>query len=151
MFGPTRWSPFEDVLNFQREVDRLFNQFWSDLPTRTATPSGSSSPSFQVNTTDDGWRIDVPLPGVDPKDVTLEVAGSTLTIRAEVPSDDKDKNPTRYEQTFTIPQFLDVEKLAASHRHGMLRLTLPLKDSVKPRRIQIETPAEDQKQLVGAK
>ena len=151
MFGPTRWSPFEDVLNFQREVDRLFNQFWSDLPTRTATPSGSSSPSFQVNTTDDGWRIDVPLPGVDPKDVTLEVAGSTLTIRAEVPSDDKDKDPTRYEQTFTIPQFLDVEKLAASHRHGMLRLTLPLKDSVKPRRIQIETDVEDQKRLVGAK
>jgi HSP20 family protein len=151
MFGLTRWSPFEDVLNFQREVDRVFNQFWSDLPTRTATASGSSSPSFQVNTTDDGWRIDVPLPGVDPKDVTLEVAGSTLSIRAEVPSEDKDKNPTRYEQTFTIPQFLDVDKLTASHRHGMLRLTLPLKESVKPRPIQIETHAEDQKQLVGAR
>jgi HSP20 family protein len=151
MFGLTRLSPFEDVLNFQREVDRLFNQFWSDLPARTATPYGSSSPSFQVDTTDDGWRIDVPLPGVDPKDVTLEVAGSTLSIRAEMPSDDKDKNPARYEQTFTIPQFLDVEKMTASHRHGMLRLTLPLKDSVKPRRIQIETQAEDQKQLVGAR
>jgi len=36
-----------------------------------------------------------------------------------------------------IPQFLDVEKLTASHRHGMLRLTLPLKESVKPRRVQI--------------
>jgi HSP20 family protein len=152
MFGLTRLSPFEDVLNFQREVDRLFNQFWSDLPTRTATPpSGSSSPSFQVNTTDDGWRIDVPLPGIDPKDVTLEVAGSTLSIRAEVPGDDNDKNPTRYEQTFTIPPFLDVEKMTASHRHGMLRLTLPLRDSVKPRRIQIETQAEDQKQLVGSR
>jgi len=150
MFGLTRWSPFEDVLNFQREVDRVFNQFWSDLPTRTATPSGSSSPSFQVKTTDDGGRIDVPLPGVDPKDVTLEVAGSTLSIRAEVPSENSDKNPARYEQTFTIPQFLDLEKLAASHRHGMLRLTLPLKDSVKPRRVQIETQAEDQKQLMGS-
>jgi len=151
MFGLTRWSPFEDVLNFQREVDRVFNQFWSDLPTRTATPSGSSSPSYQVKTTDDGWRIDVPLPGVDPKDVTLEVAGSTLSIRAEVPSENSDKNPARYEQTFTIPQFLDLEKLAASHRHGMLRLTLPLKDSVKPRRVQIETQAEDQKQLMGSR
>ena len=150
MFGLTRWSPFEDVLNFQREVDRVFNQFWSDLPTRTATGS-SSSPSFQVNTTDDGWRIDVPLPGIDPKAVAIEVAGNTLSIRAEVPSDDRDKSPTQYEQTFTIPQFLDVEKLSASQRHGMLRLTLPLKESVKPRRIKIETQAEDQKQLVGAK
>jgi HSP20 family molecular chaperone IbpA len=74
MFGLTRWSPFEDVFNFQREVDRLFNQFWSDLPTRTAAVAGSS-PSFQVNPTDDGWRIDVPMPGIDPKDVTLDVAG----------------------------------------------------------------------------
>jgi HSP20 family protein len=148
MFGLTRWSPFEDVLNFQREVDRVFNQFWSDLPTRTAA---GSSPSFQVNTTEDGWRIDVPLPGIDPKDVAIDAAGNTLSIRAEVPSDDKDNSPTRYEQTLTIPQFLDIDKLSASHRHGMLRLTLPLKESVKPRRIAIETQADDQKQLVGAR
>jgi HSP20 family protein len=152
MFGLTRWNSFDDVFNFQREVDRLFNQFWTDLPTRTATASATgSSPSFQVNTTDDGWRIDVPMPGIDPKDVTLDVAGNTLSIRAEVPSDENDKTPTRYEQTFNIPQFLDLEKLTASHRHGMLRLTVPLKESVKPRRIQIETEVEDQKRLVGAR
>jgi HSP20 family protein len=151
MFGLTRWSPFEDVFNFQREVDRLFNQFWSDLPTRTGATGAGSSPSFQVNTTDDGWRIDVPMPGIDPKDVTLDVTGNTLSIRAEVPSDEKDKNPTRYEQTFNIPQFLDLEKLTASHRHGMLRLMVPLKERVKPRRIQIETEVEDQKRLVGAR
>jgi HSP20 family protein len=150
MLGLTRWNSFDDVFNFQREVDRLFNQFWSDLPTRTAANSPTSSPSFQVQTTDDGWRVDVPLPGIDPKDVSLEVAGNNLTIRAEVPSEGKDKNASYYEQTLMIPQFLDLEKLTASHKHGMLRLTLPLKDSVKPRRIQIETQAEDQKQLAGA-
>ena len=152
MFGLTRWNSFDDVFNFQREVDRLFNQFWSDLPTRTATASATgSSPSFQVTTTEDGWRIDVPMPGIDPKDVTLDVAGNTLSIRAEVRSDENDKNPTHYEQQFNIPQFLDLEKLTASHRHGMLRLTVPLKESVKPRRIQIETEVEEQKRLVGAR
>lgn len=148
MFGSTRWNSFDDVFNFQREVDRLFNQFWSDLPTRTAA---GSSPSFQVNTTDDGWRVDVPMPGIDPKNVSLEVAGNNITIRAEVPGEGADKNFPRYEQTFTVPQFLDIEKLGAAHRHGMLRLTLPLKDSVKPRRIQIETQPEDQKQLAGVR
>lgn len=147
MFGLTRWNSFDDVFNFQREVDRLFNQFWSDLPTRTAT---GQSPSFQVNQTEDGWRVDVPLPGIDPKDVSLEVAGNNLTIRAEV-SSEGDKNISRYEQTLMIPQFLDLEKLTASHRHGMLRLTLPLKESVKPRRVQIETQVEDQKQLAGVR
>ena len=150
MFGLTRSNSFGDVFNFQREVDRLFNQFWSDLPTRTTTPAGSS-PSFQVNATDDGWRVDVPLPGIDPKDVSLEVAGNNLTIRAEVPSEAGDKNVSRYEQTLMIPQFLDLEKLTASHRHGMLRLTLPLKESVKPRRVQIETDVEEHKQLAGVR
>ena len=151
MFGLTRWNSVDDVFNFQRDVDRLFNQFWSDLPTRTAAGPPSSSPSFHVNQTEDGWRVDVPLPGIDPKDVSLEVAGNNLTIRAEVPSDGGDKNVSRYEQTLTIPQFLDLEKLNASHRHGMLRLTLPLKDSVKPRRVQIETQVDDQKQLAGVR
>ena len=148
MFGLTRWNSFDDVFNFQREVDRVFNQFWNDLPTRTPA---SSSPSFNVTATDDGWRVDVPMPGIDPKDVSLEVAGNNLTIRAEVPSEGSDTNVSRYEQTLTIPQFLDLEKLTASHRHGMLRLTLPLKESVKPRRVQIATDVEDQKQLTGVR
>jgi len=134
MFGLTRWNRVDDVFNFQREVDRLFNQFWNDLPTRTAA---GHSTSFQVNATDDGWRIDVPLPGVDPQNVHLEAAGNTLTIRAEEPQDGI-AQPLRYEQSFAIPQFLDLEKISASHRHGMLRLTVPLKESVKPRRINIE-------------
>src|SRR5688572_31976640 len=78
----TRWNRVDDVFNFQHEVDRLFNQFWSDLPTRPATTT-NSSPSFHVNASEDGWRIDIPIPGIDPKDVTLDVAGNTLSVRAE--------------------------------------------------------------------
>ena len=152
MFGSNRWNSFDDVFSFQREMDRVFNQFWNELPTRTAAPSSSSSSSsLHVTAIDDGWRVDIPLPGIDPKDVALEVAGNNLSIRAEVPSEGKDQNVTRYEQTLVIPQFLDMEKLSASHRHGMLRLTLPLKDSVKPRRVQIETQAEDHRQLMGSR
>ena len=143
MFALTRWNSVDDVFNFQREVDRLFKEFWSDLPMRTAA---GQSPSFQVNSTEEGWHIDVPLPGVDPKNVNLEVAGATLTIRAEEPGDSE--RSLRYEQSFTIPQFLDLEKIRASHKHGMLRLTVPLKDSVKPRRIQIEGVA-DKKQIAA--
>jgi HSP20 family protein len=127
-------------------VDRVFNQFWSDLPTRTAGAPGS----FQVNSTEDGWQIAVPLPGIDPTHVNLEVAGNTLSIRAEVPAEGRDRGVTRYEQTITIPQFLDVDKVSATHRHGLLQLSLPLKESVKPRRIQIEGVNSDTKQLTAA-
>ena len=143
----TRWNPVDDVFTFQREVDRLFNQFWSELPTRPT--AANSSPSFQVNASEDSWRIDIPIPGIDPKDVNLDVAGNTLSIRAEGNSGDREADVARYEQSFTVPPFLDLDKLSASHRHGMLRLTLPLKESVKPRRIQIETQSDGQRQLVS--
>ncbi len=148
MFGVTRWSPIDELFSFQREVDRLFNQFWSDLPTRTANMAPGS---FQVNSTDDAWRIDVPLPGIDPQDVILEVAGNTLSIRVEEKdASKKDARVTRYEQTLTIPQFLDVGNVKATHQHGMLRLAVPVKESVKPRRVQIEDVTPEKKQLAAA-
>ena len=68
MFGSNRRNSFDDVFSFQREMDRVFNQFWNELPTRTAAPpSPSPSSSLQVTATDDGWRVDVPLPGIDPR------------------------------------------------------------------------------------
>jgi HSP20 family protein len=144
MLGLTRWNTFDDVFNFQREVDRLFNQFWNELPTRTA--GGGASPAFQVSSNEDQWLIDVPMPGVDPQYVNLEVAGNTVSIRVLEPGDSGNQR-SRYEQAFTVPHFLDLDQIKASHQHGMLRLTLPIKESVKPRRVSIDTTARDQKQL----
>jgi HSP20 family protein len=138
MFGLTRWSPIEEVFNFQRDVDRLFTQFWSDLPSR---PAAAWGPSFQVHATDHGWRIDVPMPGIDPQQVELDAAGNSLHIRT------KDQ---QYQQSLTVPAFLDLDNITATHRHGMLQLTLPLKESVKPRRIPIAAAGEEQKQLGAA-
>jgi HSP20 family protein len=135
-------NPFDNFFQIQREFDRMINQFWTDLPARTT----NAKSSFQVDANDDQWRIDVPLPGIDPKNVSLEVAGNTLTIRAVEPKTDR-REEMRYEQTLAVPQFLDLEKVSATHRHGMLELTVPIKDAVKPRRIQITSGSEDRKQL----
>jgi HSP20 family protein len=149
MFGMSRRNSFDDVFNLHREVDRLFNQVWSEMPLRTAA---SPSLPFSVRSSDDGWTVDVPMPGIDPRNVRLEVAGNTLSIRAESSNGEQDAPVARYEQSLTVPQFVDLDKLAATHRHGMLQLTLPIKDSVKPRRIEIQTQHDDQRQLAtGAK
>ena len=135
-------TPFDNFFQIQREFDRMFNQFWADLPARTT----NARSSFQVDANDDQWRIDVPLPGIDPKNVSLEVAGNSLTIRAVEPKTER-RQEIRYEQTFAIPQFLDVDKISASYRHGMLELTVPIRESVKPRRIEISGDNADRKQL----
>jgi HSP20 family protein len=148
MFGQSRSNSFDDVFNLHREVDRLFNQVWSEMALQS--PNASPSIPFQVRSSEDGWRVDVPMPGIDPKDVRLEVAGSTLSIRAEAPRDGKDAPVARYEQSLTVPQFVDLDKLTATHRHGMLHLALPLKDSVKPRRIEIQAEQEEPRQLTSS-
>jgi HSP20 family protein len=145
MFGITRGTSLDDVLNLHREVDRLFNQAWSEMPLRNASPSIP----FHVRSTDDGWRVDVPLPGIDPNHVRIEAAGSTISIRVETPRDEQQGSQTRFEQTVAVPQFADLEKLSATHRHGMLSLTVPIKDSVKPRQIDIKT-YDSEKQLTGS-
>jgi HSP20 family protein len=138
-------NPFDSFFSLQREFDRLFNQFWSDLPARTT----NARSSFQLQSDDDQWRIDVPIPGIDPKDVTVEVAGNTLSIRAGHTSGDerRDRQSYQYEQTLTVPQFLDLDRISAAHHHGMLQLTVPIKDSVKPRRIQISGMGGERKKL----
>jgi len=54
----------------------------------------------------------------------------------------------RFEETVALPDTVDVEKITAMFRHGLLELTLPLKEAVKPRRIEIST--ETPKQLATA-
>jgi HSP20 family protein len=149
MFGQVRNSSFEDIFNFQREVDRL-NQFLSDQPVR-AMQTTPTYP-FQVHTAEDSWRVEIPMPGVDPTHVTLEVAGNTIAVRVEQDGGRHD-GATQWEQTMTVPRILDLDGIRATHRYGMLVLTIPLKESVKPRRVQIDGVGADtktQKQLTTA-
>jgi HSP20 family molecular chaperone IbpA len=148
MFATNSWTPVADMLNFQDEFDRLFNEFWTAPPTR---PSVAAAPAtFHVTQTEDAWRIDIPMAGIDPQYVNLEAAGTTLRVSVEPHGDLNPAAASRYEQSLTVPQFLDLETMRASHRYGMLQLTLPLKASVKPRRVQIEAAGEPATQLTSA-
>ena len=146
MFGWTRWNTLEDVLNLQGEFERLYERTRADVPGRAL--AAPVNPTFEVHKTSDAWRIEIPIPGIDPKNVVIEVAGSTLSIRAEG-SAESAGSPVRYEQMLTLPQFLDTTKIAASHRFGILVLTLPFKEAVKPRRIEIEGIPGEHKKLTA--
>src|SRR5687767_12843683 len=123
MFGMTRSNQIEDMLNFHSNFDRLFNQFWSDLSTR---PSDQGRTGMIVRSTDEAWQVSVPMPGIDPKHVTLDVSGNTRSIRGEQP-EEPDAPYTRFEQAIVVPNIVDLGKVKAAHRHGMLHLTLPWK------------------------
>jgi HSP20 family protein len=149
MFGTTRWSPFDELTSLHREMDRLFGRTFGD----SHAPAGSTfAPALEVTSGKDGWHVRVALPGIDPKDVQIDLAGDTLTLRGErtrtVPAGDKNHAHVteiaygRFERTLTLPDAIDQDKVSATYNNGMLELALPLRESVKPRRIEVKGTGE---------
>jgi HSP20 family protein len=155
MFGTTRWSPFDELTSLHREMDRLFGRTFGESQASTGS---TFAPALEVASGKDGWHVRVALPGIDPKNVQIDLAGDTLTIRGErtrtVPATEKHQAHVaeiaygRFERTLTLPDAIDQEKVSATYNNGMLELALPLRESVKPRRIEVK--AGEQKTLTAA-
>jgi HSP20 family protein len=134
-----RWNPFDELRRFAETFDALTDR-------RGSRSAWVDSPYAAVSTVDDGYRVRIPLPGIAPENIALEVAGRSLRVRAI--ERESDTEVMRYEEVMTLPASVDAEKIGATFRHGLLELTLPYQEAVKPRRIAITT--EKPKQLTEA-
>jgi HSP20 family protein len=135
-----RWSPFDELWTLGDQLERQLGH-WSRL-----SRGAGIMPSVEVMPDENGWRLRVALPGMSPENVEVNVACQSVHIRAN--EREGDTVTTRFEETVALPDTVDVEKITATFRHGLLELTLPLKEAVKPRRIEIST--ETPKQLATA-
>ena len=85
------------------------------------------------------------MPGVDGKDVDIDLREDVLTIRGSVSPVEAEKEVSVYREynwgdyfrQFTLTEVIDQEKISAKMDDGVLRLTLPKKERVKPKKIQI--------------
>ena len=132
------WDPFRSFTGF----DRAFDRFLGDWPRRSAW-----SPAVDIEESDDSILLRADLPGVDPKEVTIEVKDNVLTLRGErkLESEDSEKDFRRVERSygnftrsFTLPRTVDSENVSASYRHGVLEVTLPKRAEAKPRQIDVK-------------
>lgn len=128
-----RWSPFDELWTLGDQLARELNRWSGQIPGTGLAPTAS------LVSDEDGWRLRVALPGVSPENVEMDVAGRTVHIR--VVEREADNVRTRYEQMVTVPDAVDVEKIVATFRHGLLEVKLPMKEAIKPRRIEISTEA----------
>ena len=142
MMSLTRWNPFEELGSLHRELDHVFGRRAGDA--QAGAHGRAWVPATEVATAEDGWRVRVALPGVDPKQVEVDLHGNTLTVKGER-ADGRGGNGWyeseisygRFERTFTLPTNVDPNRVEAHFTHGMLELTLPLAGSARPRRIEI--------------
>ena len=138
-----RWDPYRSLLGFKRNMDRIFSDYDDDAPTQTST----WSPAVDIFETKDNLVLRAELPGVDKKDVKINVENNILSISGERKFSDEIKRDDyhRVERTygsffrsFTLPTRVDNEKIEAGYRDGVLEISLPKKEESKPRQIEIK-------------
>ena len=148
-----RDSFFQDLFDFRRDFDQMFNRMMTGWPfggERTTSTSSTFAPAVESFVDNDGkkYHCRVSLPGIDPKEVQIHAQGSTLTISGErkVNRSSKDVNFLHeeisygaFERTFALPEGVDTEKLTAEYQNGVLEITAPVAAAALPRRIEIRT------------
>ena len=109
--------------------------------------SASWAPSVDINETKDAYVVKGELPGVDKDDVDISIEDNLLVIRGEKKFEtesDEDKYHRKecvygsFERSFSLPKQVDVSKVEASYKNGVLKLNIPKAEEAKPRQIQVQ-------------
>ncbi|MEO5368814.1 MAG: Hsp20/alpha crystallin family protein [Magnetococcus sp. DMHC-1] len=136
------YDPFRGVRVLQNEINRLFERDMEGNNSLTA--EWALRVDIQEDT--DHVVIRADLPGIEQKDITLNVEHGRLTISGERKFEDG-KRPEeyhrverpygRFSRTFQLPDTTDVDGIQATSRNGVLTVTLPKVEKAKPRSIQV--------------
>jgi HSP20 family protein len=142
----TPWRPFE-FDRIRREMDRLWDSFLEGRPMRRAGDGGEWLPSIDVSETKSDLVIKAELPGMDPKDIDISMNNGFLTIKGEKKHEreEKDENYHLVERSYgsftrsvRLPREVQSDKVIASFKNGVLRVTLPKSEEAKKKEIKIK-------------
>lgn len=136
-----RWLPHNlfPEADFSRDLTNLFGTSLFEPDTRWIPP-------MDVHEHEHEYRIRAEVPGVDPKTLDLTVKEDVLTLSGEKHREEEQKTGKvhrverqygRFERSFVLPETIDTDHIKADFRSGILEVTLPKKEAVKPRRIEV--------------
>ncbi len=148
MANMTRYDPLGEMVSLRSAMDRLFeDSFVSPLTWRTiGGGSESLTPPIDVHETGDEIVVTAALPGIKAEDVEITMTGQTLTLKGEFKADDeiaKDQYLYRerrfgsFSRTLQLPVRVQGDRAEAAFTDGVLTLSIPKADEVKPRQIRI--------------
>ena len=146
MAGLVRWSPARDAVSLREAMDRLFED--SFVP--SGRREGASGKTFRLPldayVTQDEIVVTANMPGVKPEDVEITLEGDTLNIKGVRPGPIENVNyvlqerPSgRFQRTLNINIPVDADKAEAKYEHGLLTLSIPKAEAVKPKTITVVT------------
>lgn len=139
-----RWEPMREMMTLREAMDRLFD----DAFTRPISMSGfSGAPAIDLYQNDDEVVVKASLPGLKAEDVQISVTAGVLSLRGEFKQDEEKKEATyhirehrygSFERSITLPADVQTDKAKADFKDGILTITLPKAEAVKPKTISIK-------------
>jgi HSP20 family protein len=152
------WHPFESL---HREIDRLFDDFGMGFrwpfgrslaaePLFAREPTWPKMPAVDVVESEKGYEITADLPGMEEKNIEVKVTGGVLTMKGERQEEKEEKRQDYYlqersfgsfQRSFELPESIDVDKIEASFKNGVLNVKLPKKAEAQKLAKKIEVKA----------
>lgn len=148
-----RDSFFQDLFDFRRDFDQIFNRILLGKPLLgeqlVTTKTFDFLPAVETYLDKDGKKFvcRISLPGIEPKDVEILTKGNLLTIKGErklartskeVDLMDEEIVYGKFERTFALPEGVLGDKLTAEYLNGVLEITAPVTVAAMPRKVEIK-------------
>ena len=149
-----RYDPFRDLRSLQDEVNRLFSSNVSRVFGDEGIARGAWNPTVDIYENKDQIVIEAELPGMKREDFDLSFENNVITLRGErrfekeAESDNYHRVERSYgsfARSFTLPPSVSGEGISADYRNGVLRVTLPKREEIKARRIEIQGDGNEAK------
>jgi len=142
-----RWNPIRDTFSLRNHMNRVFGDFY--FPTNREEGDLSMwnwNPVVDVYDNDDNIVLKAEIPGIDKKDIVIDVKGRVLTLKGERSSDNEVKEDNYYrrercfgkfERAFTLPVNVEPDKIKANYKDGVLEIEIPKPEEKKPKQITV--------------
>lgn len=135
--------------SFQQRMNRLFEEALGPLafPVEESLSMTAWTPRCDVFETDNEIVIKAELPGVNKKDVKVNIENNMLTIQGERKFEEETKRENyhriersygQFMRSFTLPAYVDTAKISAEFKDGVLRVSLPKVEEAKPKAIEVK-------------
>jgi HSP20 family protein len=135
-----------ELERMQKEMDRIWDRFSSDMSSSTFEQDWN--PSLDLAETEDNLVVELEVPGINPKDISISITGNMLTISGEKKqaADREGKNYHLVERSYgkfsrsiQLPTSVDPDRVEARYNNGILRVTLGKTEGGKSKRIEVKT------------
>ncbi len=140
-------EPLGELSRLRREVDRMWEDFFGPRGWGLRPWEGEWAPAIDVSETADKVEVKAEVPGIDPKEINITLTGDVLTIKGEKKSEREETKESyhlversygSFSRSLTLPAAVEVDKIDARYEKGVLTVTCPKKEEVKPKAIEIK-------------